>query len=72
VPGKADAGPAGGLDLSGTVFNGQRSQRVAFVVLGVDAGDDLTFAISVDGEGRESCRWGCRIHELLDERSSWS
>ena len=38
----------------------------------MDAGDDLTFAISVDGRGRESWRWGCRLHELLDERCSWS
>jgi hypothetical protein len=53
-------------------FNGQRSQSVAFVVLGMDAGDDLTFAISVDVRGRESWRWGCRLHELLDERCSWS
>ena len=59
--GRADAGPAGGLDLSGMVFNGQRSQSVAFVVLRMDAGDDLTFAISVDGRGRESWRWGCRL-----------
>ena len=70
--GRADAGPAGGLDLSGRVFNGQRSQSVAFVVPRTDVGDDLTFAISVDVRGRESWRWGCRLHELLDQRCSWS
>jgi hypothetical protein len=63
---------AGGLDLSGTVFNGQGSQTVAFVVLRMDAGDDLTFAISVDGRGRESWAMGLRFYELLDERCSWS
>ncbi len=49
---ETDAEPAAGLDLSGRVFNGQRFQSVAFVVLGIDAGDDLTFAISVDGGPR--------------------